>query len=125
MSDRQRRLHLEHIPDLDPGFRRMLEQHLLRADDVDLNLRWALAIRLELLEEVMCESLATVPDLPGSEETSTQPESPVEQWGWKAQDERLEELMREEVMVAELLRVSETQGPLLPVSPREDEDGHL
>ena len=75
----------------------MLEQYLSRAEDIDLNLRWALAIRLELLEEVVRGSIATAPDMPDPEETSTQPESPVERWGWKAQDERLEELMREEV----------------------------
>lgn len=97
MSGRQTRLHLEHIPDLDPGFRQMLEQCLLRSEDGDLDLRWALAFRLELLEEVVCESLPTAPGKSGPEETSAQTELPVERRGWKAQDERLEELMREEV----------------------------
>ena len=95
MSDRHRRLHLEHIPDLDPSFRRMLEQYLSRSDDVDLNLRWALAIRLELLVEVVGESLSTVPDMPGPEETSTQRESPVERWGWDSDTAIIQVVQRE------------------------------
>ena len=97
MRDRRVRLHLEHVPDLDPSFRRMLEQHLWRIEDVDLNLRWALANRLELLEEVVYESLASWPGAPGTEESSIHPQPTVERKGWKVEDESLEARMRDEV----------------------------